>query len=87
MYRSLLALWAQNCKSRFGSGKQTKIKMTTRPCFTPAKAPYMREIGAMSQIGVSTGNSCRFMVSKMGRCKNKERFLKALEAKWHIPSP
>ena len=54
--------------------------------------PYMREKGALCQIGVSTRKPCTFWVksgsfSAVWRYKNEERFSKAVEAKLHIPSP
>ena len=52
---------------------------------------YMREIGTMWQIGVLAGKPCTFLVqngsfSAFSQYKNKERLLKGLDVKWHIPS-
>ena len=52
----------------------------------------MREIGAVGRIGVSTRKLCTFWpkngsFSEFWHYKDMERFLKALEAKLHIPSP
>ena len=52
----------------------------------------MREIGATWQMGAFTRKPRTFGMksgsfSAFWHCKNEERFLKALEAKLHIPSP
>ena len=48
---------------------------------------YMREIGAMWQIGVLTGKLCTFLVqngsfSAFWHYKNKERLSRGLDVKW-----
>ena len=53
--------------------------------------PYMREIGAMWQIGVLAGKPCTFLVqngsfSAFWHYKNKERLSRGLGVKWHILS-
>ena len=50
----------------------------------------MREIGTMWQIGVLTGKPCTFLVqngsfSALWHYKNKERFSRGLDVKWHMP--
>ena len=52
---------------------------------------YIREIGTMWQIGILTGKPCTFLVqnglfSAFWHFKNKERLLKGLDVKCHIPS-
>ena len=51
----------------------------------------MSEIGTMWQIGVLTGKPCTFLVqnesfSAFWHYKNKEKLLRGLDIKWHIPS-
>ena len=52
---------------------------------------YMREIGAMWQIGVLAWKPCTFLAqngsfSALWRYKNKERLSRGVDLKWHMPS-
>ena len=85
--------WLLLLAQRTSSTKKTmESKFETFLSATDPPPPlYMGEIGTMWQIGVLTGKPSTFLVknrsfSAFWHYKNKERFSKGLDVKWHIPS-